>query len=376
MSGKRLSKRGSGQVPKKARKTDPQGSKPKKTIKVLSKTVNYSLCIPSSMLASCRNLEQITHAVYQVAKAATIFNVGEIVVLDVEEPRSSERSEQSSQRGERGSLSDAMLIASLLQYFVTPPYLVNTVFKKQYRRYFQAASTLPRLSALPFMRYLEQDQGRYREGLAIRMEKPGAAKKGKPFQQTKYVNVGRADALELRTQLVPVNVRVTVDTVERRVVSPQEAYGDFAGAQASYGFHVRVAKTFGAVFTESAQPSGYSQALWVNGGDFYYDGDHAKNRKIEEKLPYVTGVARDDSRSDAASEAGGAAGAPSNNVLLVCGRWAHISASFQRSSDQFEGCDGAHQFFDGQLKLPGAAPQGLVPVPDCCMICLALVATF
>ncbi|QLQ77780.1 hypothetical protein HG537_0A00270 [Torulaspora globosa] len=362
MPPKRVSKPDADRTSKKARKTVTQVSKLKKTIKVLSKTVNYSLCIPTTILANCRNLEQITSAVYQVAKAATIFNVGEIVILDLG---------QKSNRENKGpnSLSDAMLIASLLQYFVTPPYLVNTVFKKQYRRYFQEASKLPRLSSLPFMRHLDEDKGRYREGLAIRMTKPGSnstTKKGKEFKQTKYINIGKAEPLQLKTQLVPVNVRVTVDTIEHRVVSPQEAYGDFVGAQASYGYHVRVAKSFGSVFTECALPNGYSQAIWANSGDYYYNEQLTKHRKHETKLPYITNILTPDGDGEAV--------APTANVLVVCGRWDHISDSFQRSKHQFEGCDGAHQFFDGQLQLPGSAPQGLVPIQDCCMISLALLA--
>ncbi|QLL30210.1 hypothetical protein HG536_0A00270 [Torulaspora globosa] len=362
MPPKRVSKPDADRTSKKARNAASQISKLKKTIKVLSKTVNYSLCIPTTILANCRNLEQITSAVYQVAKAATIFNVGEIVILDLGQKGNRETKHQNS-------LSDAMLIASLLQYFVTPPYLVNTVFKKQYRRYFKEASKLPRLSSLPFMRHLGQDRGRYREGLAIRMSKPGSgstAKKGKEFKQTKYISIGKAEPLELKAQLVPVNVRVTVDTVEHRVVSPQEAYGDFVGAQASYGYHVRVAKSFGSVFTECALPNGYSQAIWANSGDYYYSDQLTKHRKVETKLPYVARIVRPD--DDRAS-------APPANVLLVCGRWDHINASFQQSKHQFDGCDGAHQFFDGQLRLPGSAPQGLVPIQDCCMISLALVAT-
>lgn len=366
MHPKRVNKSKAERSSKKPRKDAPAVSKLKKTIKVPSKTVNYTLCIPTTILANCRNLEQITYTIYQVAKAATIFNVGEIVILNL-----AEKNEKQVKRD--NSLSDAMLIASLLQYFVTPPYLVNTVFKKQYRRYFQEASKLPRLSSLPFMRHLEQDQGRYREGLAIRMSKPGAAapkKKGKEFKQTKYINIGKPEPLELKTQLVPVDVRVTVDTVEQRVVSPEEAYGDFVGAKAAYGYHVRIAKTFGSVFTECAQPNGYSQAIWVNSGDYYYNEQLKKYRKVETKLPYVTQIVK--------PESDGAAGAVVTpaNLLLVCGKWDHISDSFQKSKDLFEGCEGAHQFFDGQLELPGAVPQGNVSIPDSCMISLSLIASF
>lgn len=363
MAVKRANVKKDGQPAKKARKQPPQIVKSKKSIKVLSKTVNYSLCIPTTVLSNCQNLEQITFAIYQIARTATIFNVGEIVILDLEEKSDKAPKSQSS-------LSDAMLIASLLQYFVTPPYLVSTVFKKQYSRYFQVAMKLPRLSSLPFMRHTDSDQGRYREGLAIRMSKPGTAslkKKTKEFKQTKFINIGKEQPLELKSQLVPVNVRVTVDTVDQRVVSPQEAYGDYVGANASYGYHVRVAKSFGAIFTECAFPKGYSQAVWVNSGDYYYNEQLQKHRKVETQLPYLNKIIKP---SDTPEEP-----APPANLLLVCGKWDHINSSFQKSKHQFEGCDGAHQFFDSQLELPGAAPQGNVTIPDSCMISLALIGT-
>ena len=156
--------------------------KPKKTIKICAKTINYSLCIPVSIIDNCKNLEQITHVVYQVAKSAVFFNAGEIVVLDLERKKTQSDAKQGL------TLSPALLIASLLQYFVTPPYLVKSVFKKEYQSCFSVAAKLPRISALPFMRHLHDDKGRYREGLAIRMTKPSTGAKPakkKAYEQTK-----------------------------------------------------------------------------------------------------------------------------------------------------------------------------------------------
>ncbi|GCE99983.1 hypothetical protein ZYGM_003004 [Zygosaccharomyces mellis] len=331
-----------GPAPKLAKQSP---KKLKKSVKVLSKDVNHSLCIPTTLLSHCKNLEQVTYTVYQVAKAATMFNVGEIVVLDLGTMTGSTKEKK---------LSDSMLIASLLQYFVTPPYLVNTVFKQKYLCYFREAAKLPRLPSLPFMRYLQTDQGRYREGLAIRMSKPGIqGKKIKEFKQTKYVNVGKSEVLELKAQLVPVNVRVTVDVIERKVVSPREAYGDFVGAQSSYGYHVRIAKNFGDVFMESALADGYSQALWVNCDDYYYNEE--KQRKI---LPFVDRIIRPEAASQNVS-----------NILLVFGKWKDVQKSFAASKDLFEGVEGAHQFFDGQMGLP-AGVEGCIPIQDACMLSL------
>lgn len=371
-AGKANSSKGIKKVKKSATLKNDPIKKTKKNIKVVSKTLNYTLCIPTSILANCRNLEQITYTVYQIAKTATIFNVGEVVVLDLGDDKRKTRN--------KDALSDAMLIASLLQYFVTPPYLLNTVFKKQYGKYFKEAANLPRLSSLPFMRYLEQDNGRYREGLAIRMTKPGtngseSNKKSKEFKQTKYINIGKAEALELKAQLVPVNVRVTVDIVEGRVVSPEEAYGDFVGANASYGYHVRVAKTFGSIFTECAFPEGYSQAIWINSGDYYYNEKLKKYHKMETKLPYLDKIIKQEPESMEGEDQNTQQEKKLANVLIVCGKWDHMKQSFEKSKDQFEGCDSPHQFFDAQMELPGTTPQGNITIQDSCMISLSIIST-
>ncbi|QLG72944.1 hypothetical protein HG535_0E00280 [Zygotorulaspora mrakii] len=363
--------------------TKPKKSeKSRKNIKVSSKSVNYTLCIPTTILSNCKNLSQVTYAVYQVAKAAIMFNVGEIIVLDLGDNANAKNSSTSKEK-----LSDAMLIASLLQFFVTPPYLVNSIFKKQFRTYYKEASKLPRLTALPFVRFLGEDEARYREGLAIRMEKVAndadkskKTKKAKEFKQTKFINIGKGTVLELKTQLVPVNVRVTVDTLEKKVVSPQEAYGDFVGAKASYGYHVRVAKSFGSIFTECSYPQGYTQAVYVNSGDYYYNEKLKKYHKLETKLPYVEKIIKQAPKPPAEmhSESNPVADpletARPANLLLLCGKWDHVKKSFERSKDQFEGCDGPHQFFDAQLELPGAVPQGNITIPDSCMISLSIIS--
>ncbi|CCD26827.1 putative methyltransferase NDAI_0I02590 [Naumovozyma dairenensis CBS 421] len=345
----------------------------KKTIKVLSKTLNYSLCIPTSVISNCTNLEQITYTIYQIAKAATFFNAGEIIILDLTSPPNTDDTQLKTKKKSTTKLSDSMLIASLLQYFVTPPYLVNSVFKKQYRQYFHEASKLPRLSALPFMRYLDHGEGndnhRYREGLAIRMTKPGkiSTSNKKEFKQTKFINIGKDINLELKSQLVPINVRVTVDTIEKRVVSPEEAYGDFVGAQASYGYHVRIAKSFGDIFTHCAFRNGYSQSVWINSGDYYYNESLKKYMKIDSKIPTISKIITGSATEDATKKVDAA------NLLMVYGKWDHIKQSFNASKDQFEGCEGAQDFFDGQFELPGMVPQGNVPIQDACMISLSSI---
>ncbi|SMN20414.1 similar to Saccharomyces cerevisiae YGR283C Protein of unknown function [Maudiozyma saulgeensis] len=337
--------------------------KPKKTLRVDTKTLNHSICIPTTILNNCTNLDQITHVVYQIAKAATIFNVGELVILDLGDRKSKQNTEDKQR------LSDSMLIASLLQYFVTPPYLVKSVFKKQYMKYFVAAEKLPRLTALPFMRHYNEDNGRYREGLAVRMENP-SSKSTKEYKQTKYINIGKSELLSLKTQLVPTNVRVTVDVLEHKVVSPVEAYGNFVGAQSSFGYHVRVTKNFGSIFTDCSFPNGYSQCIWANSGDYFYDEQEKKYSKAETKVPRITKIVKPEPNGEENSTQTQPA-----NLLIVFGKWNDIKKSFNESKDQFEGCEGAHQFFDGQIEMPGASPQGNICIEDSCMIALSVLDT-
>ncbi|QHS75581.1 putative methyltransferase SPAR_M04260 [Saccharomyces paradoxus] len=289
----------------------------KKVEKPLSQTRHYSLCIPTTLVSDCCNLSQITHKVYQVAKFASLFNVSELVILE----------DDFLANATKKKISTAKLILALLQYFVTPPYLRNTVFNEKFRPYLSAASKLPRLSALPFTRYQKQDHGRYREGLTIKMQKPTLARKktGKAFKQTKYINIGKSEAMTLQSQLVPINARVTIDTVTRKIVSPQEAYGDFTGLESQYGYYTRIASSFTDLFMKGPLKEGYTQSIYVP----LTTGD----TPIPE-LSSLPAVGTD------------------SNILLVFSAWDTLTRAFKLDQDQFVDCQGPQEFFDAQLPCP------------------------
>lgn len=226
---------------------------------------------------------------------------------------------------------DAMLIATILQYFVTPPYLTRSLFKSKFFKNFQYAKTFPKLTTLPFM--CEEAEPKYREGLTVTMGKVSKpltkSKKSQPLKNTKYVNIGYDKYLELSGQQVPTNVRVTVDTELKKVVSPLEAYKDKVGAKSAYGYHVRIAKKFTSIFTESSFPEGYTQSLYVNSGDYFH---HNKDAELKE-----IGL------SDNTKEA---------NILLVVGKWKDVEYSFDQDSANLEGVSNAKEFFDGQVRIP------------------------
>lgn len=344
---------------------DPKGKKATKTPTKTMSDSSVSLCIPSTIIAesNTRNLEQITNTAYQIAKAATIYNVSEIVILDV--PSKSERERREEQvslqavqlPGELGNkkikfggeadikattstepvvneqqskdADNALLFATLLQYFVTPDYLVKSVFKtNKFAKKLLHAEKLPKLSTLPFMN--NNSVGRdFKEGLTVAKHTPKVQKKKskvsamKKLKVTKYVNVGEAAPLVLTGSEVPVGVRVTVDIKNKQVVSPQVAYG-VTGCKSSFGYFVRLAKSFSAVFTELAYPEGYSESLFVQAEDYFGNATPLSLKQTDR--------------------------ASTGQVLLIVSKIGDIAYSFQ--ADSIEGVDNVTDMFDGEIRVP------------------------
>lgn len=286
--------------------------------------VNYTVCIPTSIVnrSNATNSQQATAILYQLAKTCTTYNVGEIVIMDSQIEEEGGDSKKIKFDEKETISDDAMFIATVLQYFVTPPYLVKSVFKQKFWKNFQYAKDYPKLTRLPFMS--PSAESKYREGLTVNMgkvSKPLNKKKSKPLTQTKFVNIGYDKCLEL-TQQVPLNVRVTVDTATSKIVSPLEAY-ESSGVNSTYGYHVRIASKFSKVFTQSAYPDGYTRTLYVSSGDYY--------RHADPQLPEPSVTTGD-------------------NILLMLGKWNELAELFKQ--DKFEGVDDVKQFFDGQVAVP------------------------
>ncbi|CAN3360246.1 hypothetical protein DICA1_D13960 [Diutina catenulata] len=353
----------------------------KKVVKKPTKTtpaLRVSLCVPSTVISSknAYNLEQQTAIVYQIARAATAYDVGEIVVLDVPEPREPavesaalpkqtkltfddeplpHEEAQETTKESASSLSDAVLVAALLQYFVTPPHLVKTVFANsafpEVVHKFKHASKLPKISTLPFMANNDV-HAHFREAVAIAKQTPPVVKKGKKVKAerklavTKWVNIGADEALKLDIKReIPVGARVTVDIRNNTIVSPQEAYG-VTGNKSSFGYYTRVASKFSSVFTEAAVADGYTGSLVVNCDDYFVK---ASSEADYNALPIYK----------PASE---------GNILAVFGNYRDLTRSFKDDSANLAGIESVGQMFDAKL----VAPNG-VRIEDACLIALAKI---
>ncbi|KOG99761.1 putative methyltransferase DI49_2244 [Saccharomyces eubayanus] len=322
---------------KAVKKVKPSLLKLKKVIDIESSVVNYSICIPTTVIDNCCNLEQATFTAYQIAKTAVLFNIQEIIVLDLSKDKRHERKTRPKE-----STSDCLLLATLLQYFVTPPNLLDVTFKKKNRLYLKHAFTFPPLGQLPFMN--ESAEGNYKEGLSIAQD---SSAKDSDENLTNLVYIGKEKTIKLPNQNIPKTVRVTVDTQRKEVVSPRDAYKN-----SPLGYHVRVSNTLDEV------SEGYTKTLWVNSGDYHYDEALSRNYKAETKLPYVTKITKS-SKSQ-----------PPCNILLIFGKWDHLKRCFKRSDLE---SSALHHYFSGQLEFPGTVPQGKLTIQDSFPIALTML---
>lgn len=315
-----------------------------------SSTPNVSICIPSTVISDKNgyNLQQITSIVYQIARAATIFQIKEIVVLDI--PQNEEETVGGKKKfseelvdGEEESAStskeitSSYLLASLLQFFITPPYLIKTIFNKTNCRHpeiinkFKYAYKLPKISTLPFMNSPNKN---FKEGITISKKSPKIVKKGKvvkntkKIEVTKYVNIGESEPVKLNIkQDIPINSRVTVDLTSKTVVSPEEAYGS-QGNMSTFGYYVRICSKFSQIFTESSIETGYSKSIFINCDDYFLK--HGKNLdKLGDYSP------------------------AEENIVLIMGNYNDYQTSFQKDKLNLDGVDSMVQMFDNKVDIPG-----------------------
>ncbi|GME66753.1 unnamed protein product [[Candida] boidinii] len=374
---------------KKDKKETPSTRTP---IKKENPNISCTLCIPSTCISksNAKNLEQITHIAYQIAKAACNFNAPEILIMQVpqeEETPDSANSEEISyssiETSSSGSGSkrkfgeidldtkttkktnskkvitpskytnESLLLASLLQYFVTPPYLVKSTFKQDMLKNFEYAKKLPKISTLPFMQNSDTFKD-YREGLTVakkqqKREKTssGKVKKAKNFNTTNLVNIGQSELFLLEGTEIPPRLRVTVNLKTKKIVSPIEAYG-IIGAKSAFGYNVRVSSSFSSIFTECSFASGFDKSLWVNCGDYF--SKESKSQPTNE----VAAICPEANKKVA------------TQLLLVLGKWKDIEQAFEDDKSSLEGVESAGLMFDGKLKIPHG-----IRVEDAAMVALS-----
>ncbi|KAM7278016.1 hypothetical protein ACFE04_005150 [Oxalis oulophora] len=233
---------------KKKSNEDDNTSNKETTKEVAIATV--SIAIPGSIIDNAQSLELATRLAGQLARAATIFRIDEVVVFDNKSSSYDVSAVDTSDEEESG----AAFLMRILQYLETPQYLRKALFPKHNNLRF--VGMLPPLDAPHHLR--KHEWGPYREGVILK-EKPSKSKGS-------LVDVGLAKSIVVDQELES-GVRVTVamgtnrsldSDVPRQVVSsskPREEAGMY------WGYKVRYAPNISSVFEGCPHKGGYDHLI-------------------------------------------------------------------------------------------------------------------
>lgn len=246
------------------------------------RSTTSSIALPSSILSNAQSPELRMYVAGQIARAAAIYCIDEIVIF--EEPplddQEKERQEIRRRVKDTENFNPTEFFKLVLEYLETPQYLRKALFPVS-----QDLRLVGLLNPLALPSHVaKKDFSRWREGIAVgRSNYPknrGHGKtRGKNSSEelnkgppTRYVDVGLERLVEIN-ESVTVGDRVTVDM---RPAGPE--YGSCPGkylfgrladrdvprvTDGSYwGYRVRVAKSLSEVFGNSAvSPNGYDLTI-------------------------------------------------------------------------------------------------------------------
>ncbi|NP_001242411.1 uncharacterized protein LOC100786821 [Glycine max] len=227
---------------------DSDDSHNKKKLKKKNKKMKIptvSIAVPGSIIDNVPTLELATRLAGQIARAATIFRINEVVVFD-----NKSNPDNDSVLDNSNDESGASFLMQILQYLETPQYLRKALFPMHNSLRF--VGLLPPLDAPHHLR--KHEWGPYREGVT--------AKERHLNSGATLVDVGLVKNV-IVDQIFKPGRRVTVamgtdrnldSDLPRQVVSsskPTREEGTY------WGYQVRYAHNISAVFKDCAYKRGY-----------------------------------------------------------------------------------------------------------------------
>uniref|UniRef100_A0A5B7AYQ3 Methyltransferase n=1 Tax=Davidia involucrata TaxID=16924 RepID=A0A5B7AYQ3_DAVIN len=231
---------------KKKREKDNITSEPKEIPTV-------SIAVPGSIIDNAQSLELATRLAGQIARAATIFRIDEVVVFDNKSTSLDDSNVTMANNSEENE-SGAAFLTRILRYLETPQYLRKSLFPKHNSLRF--VGLLPPLDAPHHLR--KHEWAPYREGVILKEQAPNSA--------GTLVDVGLSKNV-LIDQILEPGTRVTVAMgtnrhldadLPRQVVSsskPRESAGMY------WGYKVRYASNISSVFKDCPYKGGYDHLI-------------------------------------------------------------------------------------------------------------------
>lgn len=244
-----------------------------------------SIAVPGSILDNAQSPELRTYLAGQIARAACVYRVDEVVVFDdkgelTEDEMRKARKNDALGEGRAGCLQ----LARILQYMECPQYLRKYFFP--IHKDLQYAGVLNPLDAPHHLR--QEDEFSYREGIVT--NKP--IKVGRGSQ----VNVGLLNEIHVDKVLMPglrVTVRIPADQPNRKkmqgvIVSPNTPRAETG---VYWGYNVRLAKNLTEVLTNCQYKEGYDLTIGTSDRGTSIDEMEARSLEYRHCLVVFGGLA-------------------------------------------------------------------------------------
>lgn len=233
---------------KKKHKRDKTG-----TDEVGYESPTVSIALPGSIIDNTQSLELATRLAGQVARAATIFRIDEVVVFDNKNSSENDSGVTTLVSSDENESGAAFLIR-ILQYLETPQYLRKALFPKHNNLRF--VGMLPPLDAPHHLR--KHEWAAYREGVTLKEKAPNSMRT--------MVDVGLSKNVVVEQTLEP-GIRVTVamsanrnlDADLPRLVASSSKPREEAGMY--WGYKVRYASNISSVFKDCPYKGGYDHLI-------------------------------------------------------------------------------------------------------------------
>ncbi|KRX68829.1 Uncharacterized protein T09_10426, partial [Trichinella sp. T9] len=209
-----------------------------------------SIAIPGSIVENAQSFELRTYLAGQIARAASIFEVDEIIIFDETATMTSKEVEMF-ENGELRAFNCNCFLVRILRYIECPQYLRKHLFPLCSD--FKYVGLLNPLDCFHHFR-MDEVEIPYREAVVV--NKPVKDGRGS------FCNAGLAKDVEIDRTLKP-GIRVTVkfensDQKQKRLVAkvvnptePRTAMGYY------WGYNVRLAKSLKSVFSDCPYVEGY-----------------------------------------------------------------------------------------------------------------------
>lgn len=236
----------------------PRERKKKKKVKKEKEVENkviptVSIAVAGSIIDNAQSLELATRLAGQIARAATIFRIDEVVVFGNDNGSVDETTNEIVENVNEDESGAAFLIR-ILRYLETPQYLRKALFPRHNSLRF--VGMLPPLDAPHHLR--KHEWGSYREGVTLKDKAPNST--------GTMVDVGLSKNVVI-DQVIEPGKRVTVAMGAnrnldfgdlRRVASsstPREVEGMY------WGYKVRYASDISSVIRNCAYKDGYDYLI-------------------------------------------------------------------------------------------------------------------